>query len=224
MNLGLDHAATQFLINLGIKYAGDGLEHEVLQLIGDNNQFMSQFKYDYLGGDNAHYSIDRLNSVGATVLFRAENEISRMFINEGENYRTIASTIVFGAIANGDSLNLKAYLISEMVNFFLGISPVTGMGENIPYTLNHGLNYPNPFIESTTIEYVLKEANPVRIAVYDLKGRVVKLVTEGEQKAGKHRVIWDATDNNGRRVATGCYFYRITAGRTTVCKKMILTK
>jgi hypothetical protein len=220
----LDHAATQFLINLGIKYAGDGTEYEVLQLIGDNNQFMSQSKYDYLGGDNAHYSIDRMNRVGATVLFSSENERTRMFVNEGENYRTIASTIILGAIANGDGLNLKAYLISEMVNFFLGISPVTGMSENILYTLNGGLNYPNPFIESTTIEYMLNETNQVRIAIYDLEGHMIKLVSDSEQKAGKHRVIWDATDNNGRRVATGCYFYRITAGETTVCKKMILTK
>jgi hypothetical protein len=224
VNLGIDHIATQFLINLGIKYASDGTGHEVLQLIGENNHFMEQFQYDYMGGINAHYSIDKMNNVDAAVLFRAENEISRMFINEGANFRTIASTIVFGAIADGNNLDLKAYLISEMVNYLLGISTVTTVQENISNMLRFGLSYPNPFTETTTIEYTLSEAGKVKVDIHDLRGLVVKHLIDGEQAPGLHQLTWDATGDNGRYIASGCYFYRITAGQAMVSEKIILLK
>jgi hypothetical protein len=85
-------------------------------------------------------------------------------------------------------------------------------------------NYPNPFNPSTMIEYRLPEKAQVRIEIYDTAGRRVACVMDGEQGAGPHSVMWDGKDATGRAVSSGVYFYRLTAGRKTISRKMVLLK
>ena len=83
-------------------------------------------------------------------------------------------------------------------------------------------NFPNPFNPSTTISYYVPETAPVNLEVYDIAGRrVVGLVGKIEEK-GRHAVIWNGEDAAGNSVAPGVYFYRLTAGRETIAKKMVL--
>jgi hypothetical protein len=85
-------------------------------------------------------------------------------------------------------------------------------------------NYPNPFNPSTMIEYRLPEKAQVRLEIYDTAGRRVACVVDGGQKAGSHSVKWDGKDASGRAVSSGVYFYRLTAGRKTMSRKMVLLK
>jgi unsaturated rhamnogalacturonyl hydrolase len=85
-------------------------------------------------------------------------------------------------------------------------------------------NVPNPFNPTTTIGFSLAEALPARLIVYDVAGRRVKTLVDETTTAGPHRVTWDGTDDAGRRVASGVYFYRLTAGASTETKKMMLLK
>ncbi len=80
-------------------------------------------------------------------------------------------------------------------------------------------NYPNPFNASTTIQYSLLEASQVKIEIYDILGRKVETLVQGEQPAGYHQVIWDASDQS-----SGVYFYRIQTGKNVETKKMVLLK
>jgi len=72
-------------------------------------------------------------------------------------------------------------------------------------------NYPNPFNPSTTISYSLPSASNVKLEVYDVMGRMIKSFTTNSQASGKHQVVWNGTNNNGARVATGIYIYRFEA-------------
>jgi cytoskeletal protein CcmA (bactofilin family) len=86
-------------------------------------------------------------------------------------------------------------------------------------------NYPNPFNPSTQISFALPEARgEVSLVIYNTNGQLVKTLIAGEMNAGRHRVIWDATDANGRKVASGVYLYVIKAGNFTAQKKLVLTK
>jgi len=92
-------------------------------------------------------------------------------------------------------------------------------------------NYPNPFQLSvdgkTKIDYHLAGPGdvPVRLVIYDLLGREVKtLVTEYKKQAGKYTAIWNATDNQGRRVSAGIYLYRIQAGDFIDTRKLVILK
>ena len=99
--------------------------------------------------------------------------------------------------------------------------PKTAFTENqqLPTTYLLSQNYPNPFNPETTIEYALPEATKVRVQVYNSLGQVVEVLVDSEQEAGYHEIKW-----NGEGVASGVYFYRLTAGEFTDTKRMVLMK
>ncbi len=72
-------------------------------------------------------------------------------------------------------------------------------------------SYPNPFSGTTLIEYVLPEASEVELVVYDLSGQEVVTLVRGFQEVGRHRVNWSGKSQAGAQVASGTYFYKITA-------------
>ncbi len=85
-------------------------------------------------------------------------------------------------------------------------------------------NFPNPFNPETTIAYSVKEASPVNIEIYNVKGQLVKTLVNEVQEAGNHSIVWKGTDNNGRSVSSGIYYYKMTAGKFSSTKKMIMMK
>ena len=97
-------------------------------------------------------------------------------------------------------------------------------GEPLPRAIKLEQNYPNPFNPSTTIEFQLPDFTEVKITIVDILGRRVKTLARGEMNPGVHRLVWDGTDEAGRRVASGVYLYRMQAGDFTKSKKMLLVK
>jgi len=85
-------------------------------------------------------------------------------------------------------------------------------------------NYPNPFNPTTVISYSLPVKANVTVSIYNILGQTVKTFAQGEQSAGTYSVTWDATDTYGKEVASGMYFYKVTAGEYTASKKMVLLK
>ena len=85
-------------------------------------------------------------------------------------------------------------------------------------------NFPNPFNPSTTINFYLPSASQVRVEVLNIMGQLVKTLADESLGAGPHSVEWNATDDAGGKVASGIYFYRVTAGNMTETKKMLLMK
>jgi hypothetical protein len=90
---------------------------------------------------------------------------------------------------------------------------------NVPYAFSLAQNYPNPFNPVTTIRYRLASREIVTLDVIDLLGRTVATLVSGVQSAGDHDAVW-----NGSSVASGVYFYRLSAGSYCDTKKMILLK
>jgi len=82
-----------------------------------------------------------------------------------------------------------------------------------------GQNYPNPFNPTTTFEFKLPQASQVRLAVFDLSGRLISTVVDGFRNAGVHKVTFD-----GSGLASGIYVYRLTAADYTASGKMMLLK
>ncbi len=107
------------------------------------------------------------------------------------------------------------------------IVPVIGDRAKIgqlPASFSLNQNYPNPFNPSTTIAFALPEAAEVRLEIFNLLGRKVATLTEGELPAGHHSVVWEGRNSSGSTVATGVYFYRLDAGSFSETKKMLLLK
>jgi hypothetical protein len=85
-------------------------------------------------------------------------------------------------------------------------------------------NYPNPFNPSTTINYQLNEGGKVQLIVYNVLGKKVRTLVNENKGIGSHSVTWNATDEAGKRVASGVYFYKLVAGSNSSMKKMLLIK
>ncbi|MEM8484967.1 MAG: DUF4331 family protein [Bacteroidota bacterium] len=94
------------------------------------------------------------------------------------------------------------------------------IGVGVPDAFMLNQNYPNPFNPSTTIEYQVSRPGNVAIRVYDIQGRMVDTLVDGDHATGLHSVQWNAAS-----LASGTYFYRIeAAGKSVQTKKAILVK
>jgi len=86
-------------------------------------------------------------------------------------------------------------------------------------------NIPNPFNPLTVIRYTVPVGGgKVSIAVYDVNGRFVKTLLDAFESSGTKRVTWDGRDDRGAAVASGIYFYRLTARGFSETRKMLLLK
>jgi surface protein len=85
-------------------------------------------------------------------------------------------------------------------------------------------NYPNPFNPSTQIRFAIPEQSMVTISVYDMMGRKVRTLIQGNISAGYHTTVWNATNDKGLPVGAGMYIYTIRAGAYHQMKKMVLLK
>jgi hypothetical protein len=85
-------------------------------------------------------------------------------------------------------------------------------------------NYPNPFNPLTIIEYAVPTPGHVRLAIYDVHGRLVRKLADQRMDAGYHQVTWDGTNDQGRSIASGMYFYRAEIGEETKTRKMLLIR
>jgi len=74
--------------------------------------------------------------------------------------------------------------------------------------------YPNPFNPRTTIRFDLAEAGPVRVAIFDLAGRLVRTLVDENLSAGSRETVWDGRDSWGRNVGSGSYVARVESGDT----------
>lgn len=83
---------------------------------------------------------------------------------------------------------------------------------------------PNPFIVTTEITYGLPEACEVNLSIFDVMGKKVATLVKGHQAAGYKVVHWDGTDEKGKPVSDGIYFYRLEAEGHRVINKMILLR
>jgi hypothetical protein len=84
---------------------------------------------------------------------------------------------------------------------------------------------PNPFNPAATVRYALDAATPVHLAVYDARGRLVRVLSEGVVPAGMHEVAWRGDDARGERVASAVYMITLrTPGSPAQVQKVVLVK
>ena len=88
-----------------------------------------------------------------------------------------------------------------------------------PTAFSLAQNYPNPFNPSTEISFAIPKDSYVKLVVYDMLGREVAKLADGEMSAGYHAVTWNASG-----VASGVYIYRFSAGNFVQVKRMLLLK
>ena len=126
----------------------------------------------------------------------------------------------FSIVRNGRS---NSYFPNESYKFLYGSLDIVRYTDKvIPQNFTLYQNYPNPFNSSTTIIVDLPEPTNLKIKIYDILGREVKTLFNGNKLQGEHYFFWNGNNNFGNRVATGVYIYRISTSDFTSVQKMIL--
>ena len=132
---------------------------------------------------------------------------------------------------DGDGIFCLMSLISTGVIYErqLAVICLTDMPTSTPDDLpqqRSGLdqNYPNPFNPATTIDFYLASAGKTVMKIFDVRGNLVRTLMNEAVSAGNHSVVWDGTDNSGRQVASGSYFYQLETNGRLMTKKSLLIK
>jgi hypothetical protein len=85
-------------------------------------------------------------------------------------------------------------------------------------------NYPNPFNPETNISFRMDRSNDATLVIYDLLGKEIRTLVKRHLPAGEYSLKWDGKDDRGNQVASGLYFYRLTAGGQQAWRRMLLLR
>ena len=187
-----------------------------------------------------------INQTGIRVILKnlsTGREAAAVIADDGAGYRLTIVDIETGQAAQiGDILEISA--ISPDAS--IGVQPLryTVTAEDvkrsriqlpalvlqeIPAETELLRNYPNPFNPETWIPYRLAEEAFVTLTIYDGSGQVVRKLNVGHQVAAVYEsrskaIYWDGRNEVGERVASGVYFYHLSAGSYSATRKMVILK
>lgn len=99
---------------------------------------------------------------------------------------------------------------------------IKGKINKIPLSFALIQNYPNPFNPQTTIEYQIDKQAKVTLKVFDILGRHVITLVNKNQTAGLFTINWNGMNKSGKKAASGVYFYRLSTGKKSIVRKMLL--
>ncbi len=138
-----------------------------------------------------------------------------------------------GNIAPGQSLivevetswSTNSTVNVQLVEFPVPLGGPTPVGDVVAPKQLAMTSYPNPFNPITTIRFALPNADVVSLAVYDVAGRRVRSLLDSARKpAGYFEAEWNGTDDSGRPVASGVYFFHLTTSAESLTRKAVLLK
>ena len=177
--------------------------------------------FGFLSGGTSHASADSLDdwsqllAAGPLSIPAGDSVRVAWAIVLGDNETELLANVARAREKYGSSLALAG---SELA---------APRAASLPRGFALAQNTPNPFNPSTTISYRIPEDEGtlrVKLTVYDLRGRTVASLVDREQGGGVYSVNWDGLDRQGRRAASGVYFYRLQAGSHNTVRKMVLIK
>jgi hypothetical protein len=118
----------------------------------------------------------------------------------------------------------RAHLDNALEFFFPGNATGFTPQSNSPNDFGLLQNYPNPFNPKTTIQFFLNRPGKVTLEIFDAIGQKVTTLISDNLPAGAHQVDWSATTDNGKPVASGIYFYRLSNDKLQQTRRMLLVR
>lgn len=175
------------------------------------------------GGDGANNQTDPdviqgLTSAVVPVFNYGTGTLAGMRV-ENDAYKMVFLAFGLEAI---DSAAMRNEVMDNSLDWLIGDN-TTPVNET-PAALALAHNTPNPFNPATKIAFALDRTGPVRLAIFDLQGRLVRTLVDESLVAGTYDRVWDGRDDAGQPAASGAYVYRLTADGQTLSHKMTLLK
>lgn len=153
-------------------------------------------------------------SFGAPSLFSMNDPVTSLVVDDF-NGDGLLDVITAGSDGSVNSISVR--LGTRTIITAVDVPPVSA-----GYTLEQ--NRPNPFNPVTKIRFAIARAEPVRLRVYDARGRLVSTLLDGSMPAGTHEVSWAGRNQAGQPAASGVYFYKLESGGRSMSRRMVLLK
>ncbi len=142
-------------------------------------------------------------------------------------YNQVSDSVTFSGGQTAFSATLPPYgsavyvLSDSLIHMSYPVITAVKSGNNVKVPAHYSLsqNYPNPFNPTTTIQYALPSSSQVKVQVFNTLGQLVRTLVDSRQAAGRHEVVF-----NGSDLASGVYFYKLTAGPFVKTNKMMMIK
>ena len=106
-------------------------------------------------------------------------------------------------------------------NIMVAVNSVVAVEHDTPPASLFLAAAPNPVRDAARISFGLPRATTVRLAIFDVNGRQVRVVADGPMSAGRHALMWDGRDEGGSHLAAGAYFIHLEAGSDRVTRKIV---
>ena len=155
----------------------------------------------------------------------APRRVSTLGANVSASIRFTAKNVADALAAVRKDVRFRKSIPAMLETFLARLTEIT----TTPDTTALLPNYPNPFNPETWIPYHLAKAAKVTLTIYDMQGVAVRQLILGHQPAGVYRskyraAYWDGRNESGEPVASGAYFYTLTAGDFTATRKLLIIK
>lgn len=134
---------------------------------------------------------------------------------------TIDSTRIYSiSMCSMEAYSPRSFWLTEIGFNVAADDPVTPVIPNLELTC-----YPNPFSGSANVKFNQVENSPTSISIYNVRGQLIRtLINNQKLSPGEHSFTWDGKTNSGQPTAAGIYFFKMTSGKFSSTRKMILMK
>ncbi len=162
-----------------------------------------------------------------TVQTASENPEITLYVDEPGSY-----VVPLGAVwgdyieINGTFLPKDRQALAAFTLDSWGLRVAQGLTDiadtPLPRTRPLAIHFANPFPAGSSIRFAIERQSRVKLTVFDVRGRLVTTLMDGPRPAGDYTIRWDGKDADGRRLASGVYFVRLSASGETVTTKMLV--
>lgn len=222
------HDVIGFDTALGMIYQYDSAASRYVGLIG-----VSPNEFSFAAGINDNCAKEGFTKSQKSALVSGSG-ISIEPVQSGDWYMAITRTaeqveafgkrtLALAVVAATSPADLRTQAEAALAEYG-NLLTVDGGSTPVPRKFCLSQNFPNPFNPETTIRFQMASQKQAVLSVYNVTGQKVRTLFDGPAKTGETTVVWDGRDDGGMAVASGIYFYRLTAGSETITKKMALLK
>ncbi|UCD95518.1 MAG: T9SS type A sorting domain-containing protein [Candidatus Zixiibacteriota bacterium] len=164
-----------------------------------------------------NWKISDLNLIcgGIHEKFDGMNGVEPLVLTKGD-----VCEFIFDAVEEASPGRKRDYVVMAVGRY----QPANSLFGQMPGRFRLHNSYPNPFNPATIISYDLPVACHVKLEIFNILGQRVKTLVDKQMEAGSYELTWNGTDRSGFPMASGIYFYQLTAGDFSSSRKMLLLK
>jgi hypothetical protein len=189
--------------------------HDLAINSADNKTFAIQV-FEWFGASRWLSLAPSFGTLGPAEMVFVEATINASFLTPGE--------YELDAVIHSNDPATPSFTVPVTLTVTAGGSATGIDPDEIPSRFELHANHPNPFNPSTAIAYDLPKASKVRLVIYDVSGREIRVLADADEEPGRRIATWDGRNARGETVASGVYFYRLNAGDFVQTRKMVFLK